>query len=219
MDNNIIGYEKAKEEHFDSYMKQSKQIHTWKIAFFISSILLILSLGITFYLTTRSSLIPYVIEVDATGNAKAINPAHQVNYIPTEAVKEYFLKEVIKNMRSVPRDRVLVGRNFSKNLFYLNNQMQNKYKGLIENEDLTDMINKKISRDVNIHSLTRIAGTKNSYQIRWEEKFYSSEGINIDNEKLLGIFTLGLKQPATLEQMNNNPIGILVEDFSITKEN
>lgn len=216
---NILGYEKAKEEYFDMYMKQSKQIHTWKMACFISSILLILSLGITFYLTTRSSLIPYVIEVDATGNAKAINPAHQINYIPTEVVKEYFLKEVIRNMRNVPRDRVLVGRNFSKNLFYLNSQMQNKYKNLIEKEDLTDMVNKTISRDVNIHSLTRIAGTKSSYQVRWEERFYNSEGMNIDNEKLLGIFTLGVKQPTTLEQMNNNPLGILVEDFSITKEN
>lgn len=216
---NTIGYEKAKEEFFDFYMKQSRQIHTWKTAFFINFIVLMISLGITFYLTTRSNLIPYVIEVDETGNAKAINPAHQVNYIPSEVIKEYHLKEVIKNMRNVPRDRVLIGRNFSKVLFYLSSQMQNKYKNLIQNEELTDMVNKTISRDINIHSLTRIAGTKNSYQIRWEERFYNSEGINIDTEKMLGIFTLKIKQPTTLEQLNNNPIGLLVEDFSITKEN
>ena len=80
-----IGYEKAKEEFLDFYMKQSKTIHTWKLLSFISLILLAVSLSITFYLSTRSSLIPYVIEVDSTGNAKA-------RYIPERA----FIHEIVQ---------------------------------------------------------------------------------------------------------------------------
>lgn len=57
------------------------------------------------YLSTRSTLIPYVIEVDQTGNAKVINPAYQINYNLTEANKQYILKDWIKNARWITTDR------------------------------------------------------------------------------------------------------------------
>lgn len=213
-----IGYEKAKEEFLDIYMKQSKVINTWKSLSFIFLILLSISLSITFYLSTRSSLIPYVIQVDSTGNAKAINPAYEVKYVPDEVTKSYFLKEVLKNMRSVPRDRVLLGRNFTTNLFFLNSFSEKKYRDLIKKEKFTEMIQNFLSRDVAISSFTRISGSKNSYQIRWEEKVFNKNGEVILKEKLIGIFTLDKQQPRTLEEIENNPLGIILTDFSISKE-
>lgn len=213
-----IGYEKAKEEFLDFYMKQSKTIHTWKLLSFISLVLLAVSLSITFYLSTRSSLIPYVIEVDSTGNAKAINTAYEVKYVPDDVAQSYFLKEVLRDMRSVPRDKVLVGRNFKKNLFFLNGFSEKKYRDLIQKEKLSEMVEMFLSRDVFINSFTKISGTKNSYQVRWEEKIYDKNGEVVSKENLIGIFTLDKKQPKTLEEIDNNPLGIMVTDFSISKE-
>lgn len=213
-----IGYERAKEEFLDFYMKQSKTIHTWKTLSFIFLILLGISLSITFYLSTRSSLIPYVIEVDSTGNAKAINKAYEVKYVPDEMAQSYFLKELLRDMRSVPRDKVLVGRNFKKNQFFLNGFSQKKYKDLIQKEELSEMIEMFLSRDIFINSFTKISGTKNSYQVRWEEKIYDKNGEVVSKENLIGIFTVDKKQPKTLEEIDNNPLGIIVTDFSISKE-
>ncbi|MGL5621192.1 type IV secretion system protein, partial [Cetobacterium sp.] len=74
------------------------------------------------------------------------------------------------------------------------------------------------SRDVFINSFTKISGTKNSYQVRWEEKIYDKNGKVVSKENLIGIFTLDKKQPKTLEEIDNNPLGIMVTDFSISKE-
>ena len=84
-------YEKAKQEYLDFYSNMAARLHTWKIISFLMLILVIISVSGVVYLSTRSSLIPYVIETDETGNAKGINPAYQVNYEPTEANIQYYL--------------------------------------------------------------------------------------------------------------------------------
>ena len=43
------------------------------------------------YLSTKSTLIPYVVEVDQTGEAKAIRRAEQL-YVPKEVEYRYFIE-------------------------------------------------------------------------------------------------------------------------------
>ena len=88
-------YEKAKKEFLDFYGEMSARLHSWKLISFFMLILVIISVSGVVYLSTRSSLIPYVIEVDDTGNAKGINPAYQVNYEPTEANIQYYLQNFV----------------------------------------------------------------------------------------------------------------------------
>jgi len=209
-------YEDTQGQYFDMYLNLSKSLHSWKMAFFSLFILLAITLTATIYLSTRSTLIPYVIEVDQTGNAKAINPAYRVNYIPKKMEYEYFLKELVKNMRNISKDKVLTGRNYQKNTFFLKKVAQEKYKQLIKDEDLTKLITNGITRDTKIISLNNL--TKNTYQIRWVETIYNKLGKVTRKIKMVGVFSMKIVTPTTLEEINNNPLGIIITDFSMSKE-
>lgn len=78
-------------------MNLAKSIHSWKLIAFFSMMITLFSLSSIVYLVNRSTLVPYVIEVDETGNAKAINPATQINYIPKEQEVIFTLRDYIKN--------------------------------------------------------------------------------------------------------------------------
>ena len=95
----FTNYEKAVEAFENQLLNISKALHTWKILAFICLEIAFLALSGNIYMSTRSTLIPYVIEVDEAANAKAINPAYQKNYEPKEEFLIYSLKEFVRNFR------------------------------------------------------------------------------------------------------------------------
>lgn len=211
-------YEKAKKEHYDMYMKQAKSIHSWKKAFMLSMLFNICSFSIAGYLATRSELIPYVIEVDETGNAKGINPATQKKYIPQEAEKEYFIKEFIKRTRLISLDVDVLNSNFTTNRYYLGGMARKKYLKMLEKEDTTELVKAEMTRSIQIQSFNKLTGAENSYQARWEEILYSKSGDELQKRNYTGIFTIEIEQPKTLDELEINPLGIKISDFSLSIE-
>lgn len=215
---NFNNYEKARSLFENQLLNLSKALHTWKILSFIClSIAFIAVIG-NIYLSTRGSLIPYVIEVDETGNAKAINPAYQKEYVPKEEFLIYSLKEYVKNSRWISLDPVLQNTLYTNALNFLNEAMQEKLKNISLEENLSQLIQDKYSRDVQINSAIKVAGTKNTYQLKWKEILYSPIGDILFSKTLVGIFTISIEQPKTLEELNRNPLGIYIIDFHISIE-
>lgn len=219
----IIGYEEAKNEFYNMFASQERKIRTLNIQLIVALIVIIISILFNWNLTTKSKLIPYVIEVDQTGNAKAINPAYQTNYVPMEAQKKYFLNRLLLNMRTITRDPVVNGRNYQDNLFFLNEPTQNKYQELItsesKNENLTAMLKDGVVREVEVISFNKRAGIKNLYDLHWTENYYNASGNLIMKQNMISQFTIEQQKPSTIEQMDKNPLGIIVTDFTITKQN
>lgn len=216
-DKREVDYDKATEQLFEFYAQQSKRINTYKIIAILMLILTITSTMSCVYLSTKSSLIPYVVEVDHTGEAKAIKKAEQV-YIPKEVEYRYFIREIIIKMRSIPRDTVLYSRNFQQLSYFLTESMLQKHQEILINEDTNSLAKQLISRDLNITSFNKVPRTKNTYQVKWNEKIYSAEGIEISNSNFTGLFTVTSEQPRDVSEININPLGIIVEDFSLSKE-
>lgn len=219
MEERIINYELIKEEYQNNILMQKKALHSWKLAFFLTFILLIISILFNWNLTTKSQLIPYVIEVDSkSGYATKFSLANRINYSVNESNKEYYLKEILRNMRTVPRDAVLLSKNHKKNLYFFNGASTNKYKELLMKEGIKEMLKDNSARDINIMSINKIAGSENNYQIRWNETTWSSNGEELIENSLIGTFSLIIKEPKSAEELENNPLGIIIQDFSISKE-
>lgn len=214
----FTNYEKARSLFENQILNLSKALHTWKILSFICLGITFLAIAGNIYLSTRGSLIPYIIEVDETGNAKAINPAYQKEYEPKEEFLIYSLKEYIKNSRWISLDPVLQNTLYSNALNYLNEPMQEKLQNISLEENLSQLIQDKYSRDVQINSAIKVAGTKNTYQLKWKEILYSPIGDILFIKTLVGIFTVSIEQPKTLEELNRNPLGIYITDFHISAE-
>ena len=212
-----VDYDKATEELFEFYAQQSKRINTYKIiALLMISLTIVSTLGCV-YLSTRSTLVPYIVEVDKIGEAKAIKKADQI-YIPKEVENRYFIRDIVTKMRTIPRDSVLYSRNFQQLSYFLTEAMLQKHQDILINEDTNNLAKQLISRDINITSFNKVPRTKNTYQIKWNEKMYSAEGIEISNSNFIGLFTITNEQPKEIDEININPLGIIVEDFSISKE-
>ena len=214
----FTNYEKAVEAFENQLLNISKVLHTWKILAFICIGIAFLALSGNIYLSTRSTLVPYVIEVDEAGNAKAINPAYQKNYEPKEEFLIYSLKEFVRNFRWISLDPVVQNSLYSKAMNLLTEPMQEKLKEISLEENLSNLIQEKYTRDVQINSAIKVAGTKNTYQIKWREILYSSSGDILLNKTLVGIFTISIEQPKTLQELDRNPLGVYIVDFHITTE-
>ena len=214
----FTNYEKAVEAFENQLLNISKALHTWKILAFICLGIAFLALSGNIYLSTRSTLVPYVIEVDEAGNAKAINPAYQKNYEPKEEFLIYSLKEFVRNFRWISLDPVVQNSLYSKAMNLLTEPMQEKLKEISLEENLSNLIQEKYTRDVQINSAIKVAGTKNTYQIKWREILYSSSGDILLNKTLVGIFTISIEQPKTLQELDRNPLGVYIVDFHITIE-
>ena len=210
-------YEKAKKEFVDFYGDMAARLHSWKLISFIMLILVIISVSGIVYLSTRSSLIPYVIEVDQTGNAKGINPAYQINYEPTEANIQYYLQNFVNKSRWISTDQVLQGNFYTESIAFLSKEMKEKFDEIVRDENWTEMIKNGFSRDVQIESINKVAGTKDSYQIRWKETVYQ-RGNFVDSKKFLAIFSIKIEQPKNLTDLQQNPLGIKIVDYHITNE-
>ena len=208
----FTNYEKAVEAFENQLLNISKALHTWKILAFICLGIAFLALSGNIYLSTRSTLIPYVI------NAKAINPAYQKNYEPKEEFLIYSLKEFVRNFRWISLDPVVQNSLYSKAMNLLTEPMQEKLKEISLEENLSNLIQEKYTRDVQINSAIKVAGTKNTYQIKWREILYSSSGDILLNKTLVGIFTISIEQPKTLQELDRNPLGVYIVDFHITTE-
>ena len=182
-------YEKAKKEFLDFYGEMSARLHSWKLISFFMLILVIISVSGVVYLSTRSSLIPYVIEVDDTGNAKGINPAYQVNYEPTEANIQYYLQNFVNKSRWISADEVLQGKFYIEAVSFLSKEMKEKFDEVVRAENWTELLKNGITRDVQIESISKVAGTQDSYQVRWTESVYK-RGDFIDTKKFLAIFSI-----------------------------
>ena len=191
-------YEKAKKEFLDFYGEMSARLHSWKLISFFMLILVIISVSGVVYLSTRSSLIPYVIEVDDTGNAKGINPAYQVNYEPTEANIQYYLQNFVNKSRWISADEVLQGKFYIEAVSFLSKEMKEKFDEVVRAENWTELLKNGITRDVQIESINKVAGTQDSYQVRWTESVYK-RGDFIDTKKFLAIFSIKIVQHKNLE--------------------
>lgn len=222
MDKNSLNrYEEAKKEHFDMYMNQSKTIHTWKIMTLIMSLFFAVSFSLCVYLTTRTSLVPYIVKVDGNGVPKVLGELDKIEYTPTEAEYNYFVREFISRARAIPRDQVLYNINYRKNSFYLKEESLSKYNAMIQDMNVTEKLKLNYAVEVNIISCQKIANTENTFQIRWEEKEYDNTGLlKMEGSKRLSCILVVRKEKIEkLEEIENNPLGLKIVDFNLTKEN
>lgn len=215
-------YEQGRKEYLDTHMNMAIALHSWKLIAFGSMAVTFVSIIMVFYLTTRSSLIPYVIETDETGNAKGINIATQKIYDVTEANKEYHLREFLKRFRNLSNDVYVVNNFFQTNSYFLTSAARKKYEKVIREEKIPQLFKEGYTRQIEISSVNKLASnstTVSSYQVRWKEITFGENGDIAKEKRYSGVFTLEIEPPKTVEALRANPLGIKIKDFSVSLDN
>lgn len=167
----------------------------------------------------KSSVAPYVIEVDSTtGLVKNVGLVQEQKYDVKDAQIKYFLGQFIKNIRELPLDIVIYKQNINTAYAFMTKDAANKMNSILSaDENLTKNIGKKTVL-TKINTILPIAGSENSWQIRWTEETYMLGSNKKTVSNMSAIVTIAIKPPKDEETLTINPLGIYIKDFSWDKE-
>ena len=205
-------YMRARQEYDDLIGNAVVRASNWRTACYISLFSLIISITGLIIVSNNNKIIPYVIEVTDTGKVKLTGKAENNQYNPGKAVIHYFLSDYVKNICSVPMDKVLLRNNILKAYNFVTNNGKNilnaymKEKKPFEKNNYASMV--EISHILEIK--------KGSYQVQWTEKSFQDNILSCQ-VVYVGIFSIQIIQPETEKEIKINPLGLYIDFFSISK--
>lgn len=166
--------------------------------------------------STKSSVAPYIIEVDSTtGMARNVGTVEGQAYQPKEAEIKYFLGEFIKNTREIPLDPVVYKQKWYKAYTFLTKSSAEKMQAQVEMENPAQYLGKKT---VQCNIVVVVKMSENSYQVRWTEEEFSIGAGKKTVIPMTGIFTVLVSTPKDEGTLQNNPLGIYFTDFNWSRE-
>jgi len=203
-------YSKAKMIWDDRIGSSVKRAANWRLAAFMGWILSILLAIIVGLLINKSSVEPFIVQVDSK-TGKVLNVGNiKESYVPKLQEYKYFISEFIKNVRSVSSDRIIIQENWKTAYKFLtirgNNQLTEYAK---ENDPFA--LAGKVTVAVKIETVNKI--TDRSYQVNWVETIYNYSGGSAKKE-YSGILTVVSLPPNKKSDLINNPLGIYIDEIS-----
>lgn len=165
----------------------------------------------------KATVVPYVVEVGESGVVNKVGLAQSRQYNPKEAEIKYFLSNFVRNTRGMPLDPVVYEQSLKSAYGFLTKQAGNKMSVMLRDENRQDKLGRQTVQTSIGVMLPMTDGSK-SYQIRWTEEHFD---LNSGTKKVIlmsGIFTVAIKPPTDRAELEVNPLGIYITDFSWAEE-
>ncbi|MBX9815431.1 MAG: conjugal transfer protein TrbF [Proteobacteria bacterium SG_bin5] len=161
----------------------------------------------------QSRVVPYVVEVDALGEARAIAPAATA-YRPTDPQIAWFLGRFITDIRAKSLDPVLMRDNWlaaydfvsPRGAIFLGEYARSA-------NPFADVGDKTVS--VQVTSVVRASDT--SFQVKWAETAFD-RGSLADTSRWTAILTVTVKPPKNADTLRKNPLGLYVDAIDWSRE-
>ncbi len=212
-------YQRARQEWDERLGSAVVQAANWRKAFFLCGLLtLSLSAGNLYQVFARQ-VVPFVITVNQdTGEAKVIGRADVQEYKPQILEIRYFLSQLIRYVRALPIDPVVVKQNWLNAYHFLSPQAATALNTRTDNDSASPL--KLIGqRTVTVQPISaNQIGQSDSYQLRWAEEVFDQHGTRIDSYTMTGVFVVEIKPPKDESALNTNPLGIYVKDFQWSRD-
>jgi type IV secretory pathway TrbF-like protein len=189
------------------------QAKNWRLAFFST---LALSFGLAGGLisqSARGTITPWVVQVDALGQAQAVAPAI-AEYRPTDPQIAWHLARFIQEIRNVPADPVVLRQNWLEAYNYVTDKgaiALNDYARA--NDPFSNIGRNQISAEV----ANVIRASDSSFRVEWIERRYS-DGSLTSTERWSAILTIVLQIPTDAGRLKRNPLGIYIHALNWSKE-
>jgi type IV secretion system protein TrbF len=161
----------------------------------------------------RSSIVPYVVEVDRLGEVRTVGPAIEP-YRPTDAQIAHFLARFVENVRSLSIDPVVVRANWLRAYDFVTDRGAQTLNDYAREADPFGKIGARTAT-VEVTSVVRASG--NSFELRWKESAYEN-GAVVKVERFTGVVTIILKPPTTPETLRKNPLGLFVHSINWSRD-
>jgi type IV secretion system protein TrbF len=189
------------------------QARNWRLMAFGTLAVSTAMSGALIWQSLQSRVVPYVVEVDRLGEARAVTQA-EAGYRPTDPQIAWHLAKFIENIRSVSLDPVLTRRNWLS-AYDFATQRGGQYLG-----DYARAANPfadigELTVSVQVTSVVR--ASDKSFQVKWTETTFE-RGSQTGVSHWTGILTVTSKPPTSADTLRKNPLGVYVDAIDWSRE-
>ena len=189
------------------------QARSWRLMAFGSlALACVLAGGLVWY-SGRSTITPYVVEVDGTGEVRAVGPVAEA-YRPRDAEIAYYLARFIGDVRSLPLDPVVLRENWLEAYDYVTPRGAAMLNAYARANDPFAQVGRS-SVTVQITSIVRLSGS--SFEAHWTEQTYAN-GALLSTDRWTGILTIVIHTPHDVVSLRKNPLGIYIDGLDWSRE-
>ena len=189
------------------------QAKNWRLAAFGCLGLALLMGGGLVWRSAQSIVTPYVVEVDATGQVRAVGEAASP-YKPTDAQIAFHLARFITDVRSLSIDPVVVRQNWLEAYDYTTDRAAATLSDYARTNDPFSRIGQNT---VAVEVTSVVRASDSSFQVRWIERSYVN-GSPAAVERWTAVLSIVLQPPRTEVRLRKNPLGIYVNGLSWSRE-
>jgi len=206
---------------YDQYINSLvKQNRIWQLVGLCSVVMFLGTIIGWFRVLGIQREIPIVIEVNELGRAKYIGEINSRSYLQGYTVKDYMIESVLRDFiactRDIYVDQEVMSKNYQQAAAWCSNELKLKLRDDLVAEDPFAMVG-RIKRTVSIESGIKI--TNGTWQYDWFDVTSDIYGKEISKLRYRGMFTVAIQEPQTDNERFNNPLGIYIVDYNISKIN
>jgi len=189
------------------------QARNWRfIAFGCLALAIGLSGGVVWQ-AGRSTITPYVVEIDTLGQTRAVGPAIAA-YEPTDAQIAYHLARFIENVRSLSIDPIVVRQNWLRAYDYATDRAANTLNDYARENDPFSRVGQ---RTVTVEVTSIVRSSSDSFDVRWREQSFEN-GTLAATTRYTAVLSIILQPPRTEEALRKNPLGIYVHALNWSRD-
>lgn len=206
-------YQKAAQVWDERIGSARVQARNWRLMAFGCLILTTGFASALVWQSTRGTVVPWVVQVDAHGEAQAVAPA-AADYEPTDPQLAFHLARFIENVRAIPADPIIVRQNWLRAYDFTTD------RGAVALNDYAranDPFTKVGEQQVAVEVSSVIRASPNSFRVAWSERHYQNGQLSV-TERWTAILTIVIQPPRNAEHLRKNPLGIYVNAINWSKE-
>jgi len=185
----------------------------WRAMAFGCLALALAVIGGLIWQAVRTHIVPYIVEVDAQGEVKALGPVTE-HYAISDGQIAHGLERFIRDVRSLPLDPIVLRDDWLEAYDFTTARgalVLNEYARV--NDPFSHLGQSSIA--VEVTSLVR--ASKDSFQIRWIERKYTN-GSLAGTEQWTAIVTIEIRPPRDEAHLRKNPLGLYVDALNWSRE-
>jgi len=206
-------YQRARQAWDERIGSARVQAASWRLAFFATALVAIV-LGVALVVVLRQSrVVPYIVEVGASGAVVGVAPA-PIRYEPTDAQIRYFLANFVELIGTVPIDPVVAKKNWLTAYGFLTENGARQLNAFASGSDPLGRVGKE---RVEIRVRNSLRESDRSFQLTWNETTFDPNGTLMSRKERTGLFSVAVMTPRTEEEILRNPLGLYIDNFSISE--
>lgn len=189
------------------------QARNWRLMAFGC---LILSAGFASALvwqSARGTIVPWVIEVDRIGEARAVEPA-VADYRPTDPQIAFHLARFVEQVRSISADPIIVRQNWLRAYEFTTDRGSVALNDHARSNDPFARVGKQ---QVSVEVSSVIRASPDSFRVAWTERHFEN-GQVAGTERWTAILTIVIQPPRDAERLRRNPLGVFVNAINWSRE-